>query len=271
MKGFTMKTMIVLTISLLALSRLLAGSPAVVAVHRSVAPEIPAPAYTISKLPAAGADFLLPIKINLHGEVLGSLDFSSGPFLDNAHVGLFSGGTTIDLHLLTLGAEPIENSLPIGLNDHGQVIFFADDDLPSIVQFFLYDDGQLVNLNALYGTDDLEFLTAVYGETDFLYAGGRLRLFDSSARDNEVPAPFVVAGINHRGDAVGSSMPFSLDSHALLFSGGRAYDLHDLIDPTTGWRLIYAFDINDHGQIVGWGRVDGNWAGFLLDPIRPAR
>jgi hypothetical protein len=260
-----MKTMIVLTIPFLALSCVLA-SPAADTPRNN-----PAPAYTISTLPAAGADFLLPNKINNHGEVLGVLDFSSGPFLDNGHVGLFSGGVTIDLHLLTLGAEPIENSFPMGLNDRGQVIFFAADDLPSIIQFFLYDHGQLVNLNALFGSDDLEFLTAVYGETDFLYAGGRLRLFDSGAADNEVPAPFVVAGINSRGDAVGSSNRFSLDSHALLFSGGRAYDLNDLIDPAAGWTLNYAFDINDHGQIVGWGHLDGNGAGFLLDPIRPPR
>jgi hypothetical protein len=265
-----MKTMIVLTISLLALSRVLASPPVAVAVHHSVAHELSAPAYTVSTLPAAGADFLAPLKINNHGEVLGVLDFSSGPFLDNAHVGLFTGGTTIDLHLLTLGAEPIENSLPLGLNDRGQVIFFAYTDLPSTPRFFLYDDGQLVDLNAFYGSDDLEFLTVLYGETDFLYAGGRLRLFDSGA-DKEVPAAFVVAGINHRGDAVGSSNRFSLDSHALLFSGGRTYDLNDLIDPTTGWTLIHAFDINNHGQIVGWGQVNGKSAGFLLDPIRPGR
>jgi hypothetical protein len=232
----------------------------------------PAPAYTVSKLPlAAGAAFLMPLQINNRGEILGGMHFSSGPFAFNAHLALVSGGTTIDLHLPIFGAGTPENSVPVGLNDHGQIIFFAYTDLPGGPHFFLYDHGQLVDLNAYYGSDDLDFLATVSGKTNFLYAGGQLRLFDTGAADNAVPAPFLVKGINHRGDAVGSSLPFSTDSHALLFSGGRTYDLNDLIDPASGWRLIWAFDINDHGQIIGWGRVDGHEASFLLDPIRPPR
>jgi probable HAF family extracellular repeat protein len=46
------------------------------------------------------------------------------------------------------------------------------------------------------------------------------------------------------------------------------YDLNTLIDPSSGWRLMDAQDINDAGQIVGYG-INGNEQGhaFLLTPV----
>ena len=45
-------------------------------------------------------------------------------------------------------------------------------------------------------------------------------------------------------------------------------NLNSLISPTSGWTLEQANDINDNGQIVGYGiGPDGNTDGFLLDPV----
>ncbi|MCH8912583.1 MAG: immunoglobulin domain-containing protein [Planctomycetes bacterium] len=44
-------------------------------------------------------------------------------------------------------------------------------------------------------------------------------------------------------------------------------DLNDLIPPDSGWTLHEAKDINESGQIVGWGlNPDGLGRGFLLTP-----
>lgn len=43
--------------------------------------------------------------------------------------------------------------------------------------------------------------------------------------------------------------------------------LNDLIDPASGWALEYAFAINNAGQIVGWGQINGVDHGFLLNPV----
>jgi hypothetical protein len=42
--------------------------------------------------------------------------------------------------------------------------------------------------------------------------------------------------------------------------------LNDLIPPSSGWVLEYAYDVNDFGQIVGAGSLDGQPRGFLLTP-----
>jgi len=44
------------------------------------------------------------------------------------------------------------------------------------------------------------------------------------------------------------------------------YDLNTLIPANSGWVLIAASHINDAGQIVGVGLLNGNLHGFLLTP-----
>jgi len=44
-------------------------------------------------------------------------------------------------------------------------------------------------------------------------------------------------------------------------------DLNELADTDTGWEFHYAKDINDKGQIVGFGAYEGQAHVFLLTPI----
>jgi probable HAF family extracellular repeat protein len=44
-------------------------------------------------------------------------------------------------------------------------------------------------------------------------------------------------------------------------------DLNNLTPPDSGWLLTEAKDINDAGQIVGIGIVDGRQHAFLLTPV----
>lgn len=44
-------------------------------------------------------------------------------------------------------------------------------------------------------------------------------------------------------------------------------DLDSLIDSKSGWVLDVAYGINDKGQIVGYGSVNGQSHGFILTPI----
>ena len=82
-------------------------------------------------------------------------------------------------------------------------------------------------------------------------------------------------GMNDDGMVVGACF------HAPSPEGGRAFawypariggttgdmkDLNDLIPADSGWTLIEARDINNLGQIVGWGRRNGKKRGFLLLP-----
>jgi probable HAF family extracellular repeat protein len=43
--------------------------------------------------------------------------------------------------------------------------------------------------------------------------------------------------------------------------------LETLIESSSGWELLDAYDINNRGQIVGWGRFNGEFRGYVLNPI----
>ncbi len=82
-------------------------------------------------------------------------------------------------------------------------------------------------------------------------------------------------GINSYGEVVGSSMGWpQSDQHAFLWTDGAMHDLNNFLPPDSGWELLVAKDINDAGEIVGWGSVDldgddifDEIHAFLLTPV----
>jgi hypothetical protein len=55
-------------------------------------------------------------------------------------------------------------------------------------------------------------------------------------------------------------------SHTRLWQNGVTTDIDELFPPGSGWTVLSANDINDHGQIVGSGFYNGQSRGFLLTP-----
>ena len=77
----------------------------------------------------------------------------------------------------------------------------------------------------------------------------------------------VAYGINKAGQIVGfSTTPGDVATHAFLYQNGSMYDLNDLIPADSGWVLQSASAINDFGQIVGTGTLNGVSSAFRLDP-----
>jgi probable HAF family extracellular repeat protein len=57
-------------------------------------------------------------------------------------------------------------------------------------------------------------------------------------------------------------------SHAFVYTGGAIYDLNDLLVPGHGWEyLVSANGVNRQGQIVGYGKINGQYRAFLLTPV----
>lgn len=74
--------------------------------------------------------------------------------------------------------------------------------------------------------------------------------------------------INNSGVIVGSSDIGSSDDRAIVFGDrGVAIDLNALIPASPGVVLTHASAINDDGQIVVNGTLDGRKRAFLLNPI----
>jgi len=101
----------------------------------------------------------------------------------------------------------------------------------------------------------------------------------------------VATGINNAGSVVGfsSSAPTSSSApptftlhlasllsppsskyHAFFYSGGKMYDLNNQLVNGSGWQLSFATQINNAGQIVGTGLINGAQHAFLLTPMTVA-
>ena len=75
-------------------------------------------------------------------------------------------------------------------------------------------------------------------------------------------------GINNLGQVVGLSAPIGANpGHAFVWSSSTGMlDLNNLIAANSGWLLESATAINDKGQIVGNGTLNGQTEAFLLTP-----
>jgi len=71
-------------------------------------------------------------------------------------------------------------------------------------------------------------------------------------------------GVNDQGDVVGY---YNVGRNPFLWENGSLVDLQSEIDPLSGWSLQDAYDINELGQIVGYGYLNGQQRGYLLTPV----
>ncbi|MBN3895157.1 MAG: DUF3466 family protein [Nostoc sp. NOS(2021)] len=209
----------------------------------------------------------IPYAINDRTQVVGGAS-KLGPFL-------YSDGIATSIG--TLG------TVAYGLNNLGQVVGVLNSNTA-----FVYKNGQTTNLGTLPGDNyssasdinnsgqvvGTSGLTGVDDGRAFLYTSstglqdlGRLRPTDLFSLAN---------GINNLGQVVGFSGTnnnfYAADGNGLqafLYSDNTLYDLNDLIAPgsESGFTLTVASAINNNGQIVGRGAVNGELHAFLLTPI----
>lgn len=149
---------------------------------------------------------------------------------------LWQGGAAVDLGVL--GGVV---SCALGVSDSGYVVGWTDTIDPTVIEHAFKwadedgngqaDPGEMLDLDVL-GTR---------------YSGA--------------------LGVNNHGQAVGWAGTNDSDVRAFIWSDDQMVNLNDLIAPGSGWVLSRANDINDAGEIVGYGTVNGQAHGFLLTPI----
>ncbi|MEH2286149.1 DUF3466 family protein [Nostoc sp.] len=223
----------------------------------------------------------IPYAINNSGEVVGGTTgggiFPKLAFPYGAAFLYKNGTTTI------INSNLNENYVAYGINNLSQVVgifgynnqaFLSDNGIITNLSTFpgdkysqandINDLGQVVGSSGLTGVNDTR--TFLYSSSTGLQDLGRLRPTDLFSTG---------LGINNLGQVVGFSGTnnnfFAADGNGLrafLYSDNTLYDLNDLIAPglDAGITLTAASAINNKGQIVGRGAINGELHAFLLTP-----
>ena len=166
--------------------------------------------------------------INASGQVVGDSDLTG---FSPSHAFLYTGGRMTDLGTLVGAAA---NSTALGINAGGQVVGYSDVAAKDVQHAFLYSGGVMKDLGTLGGL--------------FSYANG----------------------INAAGQIAGQSNIAAATpdvTHAFLYAGGIMTDLNTQLPAGSGWVLESAAAINDSGQIVGYGTINGQRHAYLLNGI----
>ncbi|MHC4422358.1 MAG: DUF3466 family protein [Planctomycetota bacterium] len=206
----------------------------------------------------------------------------------------FSWEVGVFTELGTLG----DSSKAYGINEVGQVVGTSLAELPGGelgLRGFLWDNGRMTALDPLAGdvatqafdvNDAGEIVgSSWYHTTQFftvdqatLWRDDGIEVIDlgvvpaapGSCSSNPYWHKSIARAINNHGQIVGEAMCITSGAPkaAFLWEDGVTHNLNDLIPQGTGLDLRSARDINDAGQIVGYGiNQAGELRAFLLDPV----
>ena len=215
------------------------------------------------------------IHINNLGQVVGS----TSPDFGTSHAMLYDGS----MHDLgTLPMEPDRQSYANAkeINDLGIIVGNSNEGIGAQVGF-VYDGTMhslgalgtantsdargINNLGQIVGGSELELLGGV--QHAFLYENGVMTDLGGLGSRNFTDA----SAINEVGQIVGMAYTSagSVSGHAFLVDHGVMLDVNNLLDASSShWTLIYAYDINDNGWIVGYGNNPaGDTHAYLAIPV----
>ncbi|HVH47547.1 MAG TPA: hypothetical protein VM925_34665 [Labilithrix sp.] len=151
--------------------------------------------------------------------------------------------------------------IPRAVNERGQVVGSAPAAGDSSVHAFFWDDGSMVDLGTLGGSESHALAMNDRGEAVGYAAlkGGTVATRATLWRNGEIVdlgelgGGFSIAGdINAAGQIVGNSLTTAKETHAFLWENGVLQDLG-----TLGGNFSSATRINDRGQVLGHSSVPG--------------
>jgi probable HAF family extracellular repeat protein len=222
---------------------------------------------SLTDLGTLGGDYTRADGINEAGQVVGEASLTTGA----SHAFRYSGGTMTDLG--TLGGGWSE---AFDINDTGQIVGDSYITGNSAYHAFRYSGSSMTDLGVLNGHYSIAYGINASGDA----VGYRSFTGDVSYRAcrwsggvmSDLPSLFAGASsnaeaINSAGDVVGYSFLSGTGGayHAFVYSGWTIADLNSYLPTGSGWTLYEARDINDYGDICGWGySPSGQRHGFLM-------
>jgi len=209
--------------------------------------------------------------INDNGQVVGQSHTNESGTTSQAFI--YENNTMTGLG--TLGGN---SSGAFDINDQGVIVGTSTTSGPVEIQGFIYQNGQMTSLGSIDGTGYSEArainnnnqvtgysLSESGSYHAFIYENGTMTDLGSIKDDS------FAYDINIKGQVVGNYRSHLLESsgHAYMYENGKMHDLTGLlsISDQENWDLTSAYGINDQGQIVGWGDINGQSHAFLLTAV----
>ncbi len=178
--------------------------------------------------------------INDQGVVVGSSAYIDqfGQLRQNRAVIFSKNGTVRSLNGLSSSDT---NSAAIAINNQNQIVGAATFNVPSSSdRAILYQDGTVLDLGSLPGNSS-SIALSINDRGEVVGAAGN-HIF-----------------LNNRGEVVETLL-----DRAFLYRQGKLIDLNDLVPANSLWVLRQAHGINNLGEIVGDGTLNGAARSFLL-------
>jgi probable HAF family extracellular repeat protein len=178
---------------------------------------------------------------------------------------LFDGSNILPIEPLAGDSE----TRAAAINDSDTItgVSTSDPNQP-VGRGFIANGSDIVEIGFLPGTtnsypaaiNNQDSVVGISGGQAFLYANDVMQPLGYLPGDNHS----VAHGINDNGDIVGRS-----GTRAFLYRGGEMIDLSALeAVQNAGWSSLYeARAINNVGQIVGQGDINGSYHAFILSPM----
>jgi len=206
--------------------------------------------------------------INASGVIVGvyTAGFTGGAFHNQAFT--YAGGVETDLPAL-IGSM---GGTAVAINNNGLIAGFGDAPKDHAI---LWTNGVPQDLGTLGGTTSvataLNNAGTVAGYSDTSAAGVRHAFIWKAAAMIDLGSLSATQSsralaINNGGVVAGfSGAPF-VDQKAVIWKNGVITDLNTMISRDSHWILEQAVGINDAGEIIGIGTLNGASASFILTP-----
>lgn len=165
--------------------------------------------------------------------------------------------------------------LALQINNQGQIVGTAGP-VSASEHAFLYDQGRMVDLGTLGGSDSVARAISstglVAGEARTVGGEYHAFLYDAGTMHDlgTLGGAYSFArGVDAAGDVVGYSSDTGGVDRPFFYHDGRMVDLSSLLPTDSGWALDgnYLIGIDDAGRVTGTGTYQGQTHAFLLTPV----